>query len=235
LLDQVGLGGKENAMPHQLSGGEQQRVALARALAPQPNLLLLDEPFSNLDVDLRESLSHDVREIIKQSNTTALMVTHDQHEAFAISDSIGVIYNGVLEQWGSSHSIYHHPVNAFVASFVGQGVFLNGVIQTPQCVDTILGKLDYDPVSLIKKPIKLGSRVKVLIRPNVILHDNNSKLTATVLNRYFRGADFLYTLMLPNGENLLAFVPSHHDHVIGESIGIRLKMNPVVVFEHAGS
>tara|TARA_B110000444_G_scaffold244240_1_gene263482 strand:+ start:185 stop:1297 length:1113 start_codon:yes stop_codon:yes gene_type:complete len=232
LLEQVGLGGKENTMPHQLSGGEQQRVALARALAPQPKLLLLDEPFSNLDVDLRENLSRDVREIIKQTNTTALMVTHDQHEAFAISDSIGVIHNGVLEQWGSSYSIYHQPINAFVANFVGQGVFLNGVIQARECVETTIGKLDYNPPLPLKTHLSTGSRVKVLIRPDDIIHDDNSSLVATVVSRHFRGADFLYILMLANGEKLLAFVPSHHDHTVGESIGIRLEINHVVVFQH---
>ena len=231
LLEQVGLGGKENTMPHQLSGGEQQRVALARALAPEPKLLLLDEPFSNLDVDLKYNLSRDVREIIKQSNTTALMVTHDQHEAFAISDSIGVIHNGVLEQWGSSYSIYHQPANAFVANFVGQGVFLNGVIQTSQCVETTIGKLDYNPSLSKKMHLSPGSGVKVLIRPDHIIHDDNSSLVATVVSRHFCGADFLYVLMLAHGEKLLAFVPSHHDHTVGQAIGIRLEINHVVVFQ----
>ena len=231
LLEKVGLGGKENTMPHQLSGGEQQRVALARALAPKPKLLLLDEPFSNLDVDLRESLSRDVREIIKETNTTALMVTHDQHEAFAISDSIGVINNGALEQWGSSYSIYHQPKNVFVANFVGQGVFLNGVIKTSECVETTIGKLDFDPPLPIKTRLSSGSSVKVLIRPDDIIHDDNSPLLATVVSRHFRGADFLYNLVLANGEKLLAFVPSHHDHSVGESIGIRLEINHLVVFQ----
>src|SRR6185436_11370528 len=110
--------------PHELSGGQQQRVALARALAPRPDLLLLDEPFSNLDVDLRERLSAEVREIIKASGATAVLVTHDQQEAFAMADEIGVLHEGRIQQWASAYDLYHRPVNRFVADFVGQGVFL---------------------------------------------------------------------------------------------------------------
>lgn len=231
LIDQISLAGKEHAMPHQLSGGEQQRVALARALAPEPQLILLDEPFSNLDVDLRESLSRDVREIIKQSNTTALMVTHDQHEAFAIADSIGVVHNGKLDQWGSAYSIYHQPVNAFVANFVGQGVFLQGYMQTENQVNTTLGCFERDTFNAQFNDIAEGQRVKVLIRPDDIIHDDASELTARVVSRHFRGGEFLYTLALANGEKLLVLVPSHHDHAINELVGIRLEIDHVVVFE----
>ncbi|MGH9577271.1 MAG: ABC transporter ATP-binding protein, partial [Terriglobales bacterium] len=110
--------------PHELSGGQQQRVALARALAPRPELLLLDEPFSNLDVDLRERLSPEVRDIIKASGATAVLVTHDQQEAFAMADEIGVLHDGRIQQWDSAYNLYHRPANRFVADFVGQGVFL---------------------------------------------------------------------------------------------------------------
>ncbi len=230
LVSQIGLSGKEQVMPHELSGGEQQRVALARALAPEPQLLLLDEPFSNLDVDLRESLSREVREIIKQSNTTALMVTHDQHEAFAIADLIGVIHARKLEQWGSAYSIYHQPNNAFVADFVGQGVFLDGDILADGKVATTLGSFERDPENVRQHQVSPGDKVKVLLRPDDIIHDDNSSLTARVTTRYFRGAEFLYTLQLANGEELLALVPSHHDHAINELIGIRLEIDHVVVF-----
>lgn len=232
LLQQIGLAGKAKAMPHELSGGEQQRVALARALAPEPQLLLLDEPFSNLDVELRESLSADVRAIIKQSNTTALMVTHDQHEAFAMADTIGVMHQGTLEQWGSAYDIYHQPVNAFVADFVGQGIFLEGKMHDERFVDTTLGRFECGQVSLSANGINGGERVKVLVRPDDIIHDDASQLQATVVNRNFRGAEFLYTLALANGEKLLALVPSHHDHAINESIGIRLEIDHVVVFKY---
>ena len=112
MLDLVGLGHAAQRAPHQLSGGQQQRVALARALAPKPRLLLLDEPFSSLDVDLRERLAHEVRQILKDSGTTALLVTHDQLEAFAVGDVIGVMHQGHLEQWDDAYTLYHRPARA---------------------------------------------------------------------------------------------------------------------------
>ena len=110
--------------PHEISGGQQQRVALARALAPRPELLLLDEPFSNLDVELRERLSLELREIIKASGATAVLVTHDQQEAFAIADLVGILHDGRIQQWDVAYNLYHRPANRFVADFIGQGVFL---------------------------------------------------------------------------------------------------------------
>ena len=124
MLDLVGLRHAAQASPNELSGGQQQRVALARALAPQPKLMLLDEPFSNLDVDLRERLSLEVRQILKAANTTAILVTHDQQEAFALADEIGVMHNGTIEQWDSAYVLYHEPGTRFVADFVGEGIFL---------------------------------------------------------------------------------------------------------------
>lgn len=122
MLLLVGLEGQQDKYPHQLSGGQQQRVAIARALAPAPKLLLLDEPFSNLDVHLREQLAKDLRDIIKQQNIMALMVTHDQQEAFAFADKIGVMHQGKIEQWGSAEQIYHQPSSHYVANFIGEGV-----------------------------------------------------------------------------------------------------------------
>jgi iron(III) transport system ATP-binding protein len=123
VLALVGLEGAERRAPHELSGGQQQRVALARALAPRPQLLLLDEPFSNLDVELRERLAHEVRGILKAAQATALFVTHDQLEAFAIGDVIGVMHEGKLHQWADAYTLYHRPATRFVADFIGHGVF----------------------------------------------------------------------------------------------------------------
>jgi iron(III) transport system ATP-binding protein len=142
MLEAVGLADAGARFPHELSGGQQQRVALARALAPQPELLLLDEPFSNLDVDLRERLSYEVRAIIKRTDTTAMLVTHDQHEAFAIADEIGVMADGAIAQWDTAYNLYHRPVSRFVADFVGQGVFLPGRVRSDRRVEIELGVLD---------------------------------------------------------------------------------------------
>ena len=121
VLAAVGLEGMERAWPHELSGGQQQRVALARALAPKPHLLLLDEPFSNLDAELRERLAREVREILKASDITAILVTHDQREAFAVADEIGILQRGHIEQWDSPYNLYHWPASRFVASFRRRG------------------------------------------------------------------------------------------------------------------
>jgi energy-coupling factor transporter ATP-binding protein EcfA2 len=145
MLDLVGLAHAARRAPHQLSGGQQQRVALARALAPRPRLLLLDEPFSSLDVDLRERLAQEVRAILKDSGTTALLVTHDQLEAFAVGDVIGVMNQGVLEQWDDAYTLYHRPASRFVAQFIGHGVFTPAQIVAcahGPCVHTPVGELD---------------------------------------------------------------------------------------------
>ena len=234
LIERVGLAGKENHMPHQLSGGEQQRVALARALAPEPVLLLLDEPFSNLDVSLRERLGHEVREILKETNTTALMVTHDQMEAFAIADKVGVMNGGQIEQWDKAYDIYHCPNSLFVAGFVGQGSLIEGELLDCGTVKTVLGVFKQEENSCCAASVgcDVGKKVKVLLRPDDIIHDDDSPLQAVVRKKSFRGADFMYSLALPNGELVTCMVPSHHDHPVDEPIGIRMEVEHVVVFDN---
>jgi iron(III) transport system ATP-binding protein len=227
MLRLVGLAGAGDTYPHELSGGQQQRVALARALAPQPDLLLLDEPFSNLDIDLRERLSLEVRDIIKASGTTAILVTHDQHEAFALADEIGVMHDGRIEQWDAAYELYHRPATRFVADFVGQGVFLRGSVTGPGMLKTELGELG------TTHGTPRNGVVDVLLRPDDIIHDDESPWRAEVAAKAFRGADFLYTLKLASGTRVLSLVPSHHDHAIGEKIGIRLAIDHVVAFPAA--
>lgn len=232
LLSLVGLTTHATQYPHELSGGQQQRVALARALAPRPDLLLLDEPFSNLDVDLRERLALEVRDILKALGTTAVLVTHDQYEAFAIADHIGVMQNGEIVQWDSAYNLYHRPANRFVADFIGQGVFTPGTVDLPaQLVNIELGSLPlWQGVNACAADEKNARQVDVLLRADDVIHDDASPLRAEVVRKAFRGADFLYTLQLPSGQRLLALVPSHHDHEIGERIGIRLGADHVVTF-----
>jgi iron(III) transport system ATP-binding protein len=234
MLQLTGLAAEANNAPHRLSGGQQQRVALARALAPRPRLLLLDEPFSSLDVDLRERLSIEVRDILKIEGITALLVTHDQHEAFAMADKIGVMHDGIIEQWDTPYRLYHQPSTRFVADFVGEGVLLPGRVISDSRVEIELGLLEGVTAAACDGGSCMvygqGAAVNVLLRPDDIVHDDASPLTAIVERRAFRGADFLYTLRLKSRRTVLALVPSHHDHAIGETIGIRLAVDHVVAF-----
>jgi iron(III) transport system ATP-binding protein len=226
MLALVGLEHAGTRYPHELSGGQQQRVALARALAPGPTLLLMDEPFSNLDVELRERLSIDVHNILKATGTTGLLVTHNQQEAFAMADRVGVMLNGGLQQWAPPYALYHEPATRHVATFVGDGVFLPATVSNGNCIDFELGQLcRIQPVDVAD-----GGEVDVLIRPDDIQHDDHSPVRARVLERVFRGAAFLYTLELASGHQVLSLVPSHHDHQIGEMIGIRLEIDHLVAF-----
>ncbi|WP_027995339.1 ABC transporter ATP-binding protein [Simplicispira psychrophila] len=232
VLHLVGLEGSEARFPHELSGGQQQRVALARALAPRPQLMLLDEPFSNLDVDLRERLAHEVRGILKAAGATALFVTHDQLEAFAIGDVIGVMHQGTLHQWDDAYTLYHRPDTRFVADFIGHGVFAPATLeQLPAgvVVHTPLGDLS----NMTECPLPSlypGGECDILLRADDIVHDDASKVQAQIVRKAFRGSEFLYTLRLASGQTLLAHVPSHHDHAVGEWIGIRAELDHVVTF-----
>jgi iron(III) transport system ATP-binding protein len=226
LLEAVELKGIERKYPHQLSGGQQQRLALARALAPRPDLLLMDEPFSNLDVMLREKLSQQVREIIKMYGITAVIVTHNQHEAFAIADTIGIINNGKLEQWDTALNIYHRPASPFVAEFIGEGVLIKGTVVSDGTVSTALGNLS----GAFNTHCGNGCAVELLIRPDDVLHSDDSPVKAKVISKTFRGDSILYNLELAGGERVLSLASSHHDHPIGSKIGIYGEVDDIVLF-----
>lgn len=229
LLAMVGLTKEGKKFPHELSGGQQQRVALARALAPRPRLLLLDEPFSNLDVDLRERLAAELRGILRAEGITAVFVTHDQHEAFAMADEIGVMYEGRIQQWDLPYNLYHRPVNRFVADFIGQGVFLPGEMVGAHHIRIELGTLSSASINGNADSPERG-QLHVLLRPDDVIHDDASLLKAEVIAKAFRGAEFLYTLKLESGAQVLSLVPSHHNHALGERIGIRLDVDHIVAF-----
>ncbi len=238
MLELVGLSEHASKRPAELSGGQQQRVALARALAPKPKLLLLDEPFSNLDVVLRESLAMSVRDILKRTNTTAILVTHDQNEAFALADKVGVMHKGKLVQWATPDELYHQPISPFVAEFVGEGAMIDGIIKEGH-VETALGDIYrrmevYDASGqpqYCEYDYPNGTPIKVLVRPDDIIHDDESEQTALVIGRVFRGANYLYRLQLDNGQTVLSLVASHHNHEIGTHIGILPLLEHVVVFD----
>ncbi len=238
MLSLVELTEHADKRPNELSGGQQQRVALARALAPKPKLLLLDEPFSNLDVVLRESLAMNVRDILKRTNTTAILVTHDQNEAFALADKVGVMDKGRLVQWARPSELYHEPVSPFVAEFVGEGAMVDGIIKEGH-VETALGNIYrrmevYDESGqpqYCEYDYPNGTPIKVLVRPDDIIHDDDSTQTALVIGRVFRGANYLYRLQLDDGQTVLSLVASHHNHAIGSYIGILPLLEHVVVFD----
>ena len=226
MLDLVGLAADAGKFPHELSGGQQQRVALARALAPNPALLLMDEPFSNLDISLRERLCIDVRQILKTLGISGLLVTHNQHEAFAMADVIGVMRNGSLEQWGTAYNLYHRPQTQYVADFVGEGTLIKGRVTAVDEVQTALGNLK----GRFSYPCRNGCPADVLIRPDDIVHDDDSPFQATIVRKKFRGANILYTLQLENDDEVLALVSSHHNHTIGKKIGNRPQVDEIDLF-----
>ncbi len=226
MLKRVGLTDMHNRYPHELSGGQQQRVALARALAPQPSLLLMDEPFSNLDLELREKLAQEVHDLLKDTDTSCIMVTHDQQDAFTFGGKIGIMSQCRIQQWDSPYNLYHKPANRFVADFIGEGVLIDGTVKSQSEVETELAVLNGD----IPDNCKPGSQVKILVRPDDIIHDDNSPRTAQIKKRAFRGESYLYTLELASGQEILSMVPSHHDHCIGEALGIKLEIDHLVIF-----
>ena len=235
VLALVGLSTSSQRYPHELSGGQQQRVALARALAPKPQLLLLDEPFSSLDVELRERLALEVRSILKEAQTTALFVTHDQMEAFAIGDVIGVMSEGRLHQWDDAYTLYHRPATRFVAEFIGHGVFTPATLRKENnqiVAHTAMGDL-MDVADPLRSFSFSEGECDVLLRADDIVHDDDAPVKAEIIRKSFRGSEFLYTLRLKTGELVMAHVPSHHDHKLGEWIGIRAEVDHVVTFKQA--
>jgi len=180
-----------------------------------------------------------VRDILKREGSTAILVTHDQYEAFAMADEIGIVAEGRIQQWDTPYTLYHQPANRFVADFIGQGVLVPGQVIGEHQVRIALGVLDsVAPVECSKgcgtcngKRPDHSCNVDVLLRPDDVIHDDASATRAKVLNKAFRGADFLYTLELAGGTRVLSLVPSHHDHALGEEIGIRLDVDHVVAFK----
>ena len=195
IVELVGLETFASRYPHELSGGQQQRVALARALAPAPALILLDEPFSNLDADLRAQMREEVERILRNTGTTGIFVTHDQEEAFTLADRVGVLNEGRLEQLDAPETIYHHPATLFVAEFVGAADFLPGLV-TPYGIVTELG------VFADTEARRLGKKVKVMLRPDDVTFVPSSVGDGTIVRRDFRGSENLYCIRLPSGQRV---------------------------------
>jgi iron(III) transport system ATP-binding protein len=222
----LGLQDMAGRYPHELSGGQQQRVALARSLAPRPDLLLLDEPFSSLDADLRGRLRDELRALLKRLGIAALLVTHDQEEAFAFADTVGVMNAGRLLQWAPGFELYHRPATPFVASFVGEGRFLAARVIDGRRVSTALGELTVGS----DLPFAVGSAVRVLLRPDDLMPSDDIGIEAEVSAVAFRGAETLHTLKLPDGTALTALFPSHKQREPGDRVRVRPDLAHVVVF-----
>jgi len=222
FLDIVGMGGMVERYPHELSGGQQQRVALARALAPNPLVLLLDEPFSNLDTDMRAEMREEVTKILRASKTSAIIVTHDQEEAFVLADRVGVLNAGVLEQLSSPEKLYRSPRTRFVASFVGQADFIPGEVR-----DGIQTEVGCFP-KLSELPV--GTKVELMVRADEVdLHpaqDGN----ALVTQRRFRGVENFYRLTLRSGTLIHSRQPSTRVIEAGSRVNVHVKVANVVVF-----
>jgi len=219
----VGLGDAVDRMPHELSGGEQQRVALARALAPEPHVVLLDEPFSNLDTPQRDRVRREVRTILVEARATAMFVTHDQEEALAMSDVVAVMRDGRVVQTAAPHDLYRRPGDCWVARFLGEAEFFGGTAHHGR-VDTPIGAFAADP--------GISGPVEVMIRPESVLLSRDEGGSALVVDREYYGHDQLVTLHLDGGHRLLARTGPHPAFNPGDHA--RFEVIDVMVFPADG-
>ena len=224
LLQLIDLEPLAQRYPHELSGGQQQRVAIARALAPKPRLLLMDEPFSNLDTELRKTLSLGIRKLLKDAGLTAILVTHDQTEAFAFGDRVGILYRGQLEQWGSPYTLYHQPASRFVAEFIGQGQLIDARPLDAMHLETAFGVID------CQKPVTIDTaNAQLLTRPDDWLIDEQG-FPVTIRDKQFAGTQTFYTVANNSDQTIRIAAPSHQDHPIGEAVFIRPQFEHIILF-----
>ncbi|ELZ35777.1 ABC transporter ATP-binding protein [Halorubrum tebenquichense] len=226
LLELVEMTDHGEKTPDQLSGGQKQRVALARSLAPEPEVLLLDEPFSNLDVRLRVEMREEVRRILKEAGVTAISVTHDQEEAMSISDRVAVMNDGTIEQVGSPETVFERPESKFVASFLGRASFLEGELRDEQ-VETGIGR--FDAVTLEGyDTVYDGAPVDVLVRPDDLRATPASPELAdgVIVSRQYVGPSFVYRVELESGDTVHCL----HNHV--EEFGLNEPVTVELTADH---
>ncbi|WP_290814236.1 ABC transporter ATP-binding protein [Halovivax sp.] len=222
LLELVGLGDQLEAYPDELSGGQQQRVALARSLAPEPEMLLLDEPFSNLDVDLRVEMREEVRRIIKDAGVTAVSVTHDQEEALSISDRVAVMNEGRIEQVDLPERVFQRPKSRFVAGFLGHASFLSGRVRGDH-VDTALGRVLRADVGGLAEEYD-GTEIDLLVRPDDVtaFPATGEETDGEVIYRRYLGPTVLYRVELDDGD-VIECMHNHSDRIeLGERVAVRV-------------
>ncbi len=206
--------------PHQISAGEAQRVSIARSIMSKPDLLLLDEPFSNIDQSLKEEIQVSVKKLLKRINLTTIIVTHDSYEAFYMGDKCAIILDQKLEQYNSPYDIYHYPNSEKIVKFLNRGVLIKAkVIGDETLENSDLGIIKGN----IMKKFKKGSTVKLLLQPEDLQHDDKSKLKLEVTDRKFRGTEFIYLVKTKNNDLIPISVNSHHGHYheINEKFGIK--------------
>jgi iron(III) transport system ATP-binding protein len=221
LLELVDMPGMGDRSPDQLSGGQQQRVALARSLAPEPDILLLDEPFSNLDVRLRVEMREEVRRILKAAGVTAVSVTHDQEEALSISDRVAVMHDGTVEQIGPPGQVFQHPRSRFVASFLGQAGFLSA--QIDEAVHTEIGSFERDLLAGLE-PAYEGADVDVLVRPDDIkvAPATNGDGDGRIVRRQYTGPSYIYHVELDNADTVRCMHKHDDEYPVGERVSVDL-------------
>ena len=214
----------KNKYPHQISAGEAQRVSLARSLLSKPDLLLLDEPFANIDATLKEELQKKIKDILKEFDITTLIVTHDSFEAFFLGDKCGIILDQSLKQYDKPYNIHHEPNSIEVAKFLNRGVFIEvKVVETDCAVHSLMHQELGEIRGKLLNNFPVGSKVKLLLQPEDLIHDDQSKLKLEVVDRKFRGTNFIYTLKTDKKEEIPVFVHSHHihQHEKNEKFGIK--------------
>ena len=210
--------------PHEISAGEAQRASLARSLITQPDLLLLDEPLSNVDQSFKEEIQEKLKKILKNSKITTIIVTHDSYEAFYLGSKCGIILNQELKQFDDPYNVYHLPNSIEVVNFLNRGTLIPAEVTSPKSLENKdLGTITGNFI----KPFPIGSNVKLLVQPEDLHHDDKSNLKFEVVDRKFRGTNFIYTLKTPSNTLIPVFVHSHHihQHEIDEKFGIKRPIN----------
>ena len=220
IIKLLNIGKILNHYPHQISAGEAQRVSLARSLVSQPDLLLLDEPLSNVDQSFKEEIQVQLKQLLKNLKITTIIVTHDSYEAFYLGSKCGIILNKQLKQFDDPYNVYHFPNSIEVVNFLNRGILIPAIV-------TGTNSLENDELGLIKgnfiKPYPIGSKVNLLLQPEDIEHDDNSNFKLEVVDRKFRGTNFIYTLKTRSKLLIPVFVHSHHihQHEVDEKFGIK--------------
>ena len=220
LIKILHLEGLEDKYPHQVSAGEAQRVSLARSLMSKPELLLLDEPFSNVDESLKVELQQSIKKILKEKKITTIIVTHDSYEAFYMADYCGILLSQTMKQYDTPYNIHHYPNSIEVVNFLNRGTLVDAKVLDDKSVEhKCLGVIKGNFVKKYKK----GTAVKLLVQPEDLEHDDKSNLKLEIIDRKFRGTNFIYTLKTKNKDLIPVFVHSHHihQHEVEEKFGVK--------------